>query len=248
MTLGYTTVLPTSLLAFLKLVRGFLMRYDMWLEEPLDILTKRFGTVEEDLHKLKHNCETLQLSLGRPLALMDNEFPDLWIAIEFLFASIKSIEVSEGMGDAFQALEKWLADFRLQYSENLKTCRIRLDELSGIKGRCDNVENLLQTHESRFQAIQPLLLSIRDLKTKLNDLQVKVDSIPSDTNTAPDPADPWMQNFAPLPDANIPRRAPCEHTAHSALGGTLQGVSRRSHGWSRPQELGCHGQTRQPEG
>jgi len=40
----------------------------------------------------------------------------------------------------------------------------------------------------------------------------------------------------------------CEHTAHSALGGTLQGVSRRSPGRSRLQELGRHGRTRQPEG
>jgi len=40
----------------------------------------------------------------------------------------------------------------------------------------------------------------------------------------------------------------CEHTAHSALKGTLQGVSRRSPGRSRPQELGRYGQTRQPEG
>jgi len=40
----------------------------------------------------------------------------------------------------------------------------------------------------------------------------------------------------------------CEHTAHSALKGTLQGVSRRSPGRSRPQELGRYGLTRQPYG
>ncbi|MFN9979198.1 MAG: hypothetical protein ACK53Y_04760 [bacterium] len=37
----------------------------------------------------------------------------------------------------------------------------------------------------------------------------------------------------------------CEHTA---LKGTLQGVSRRSPGRSRPQEPGRYGRTRQPEG
>jgi hypothetical protein len=40
----------------------------------------------------------------------------------------------------------------------------------------------------------------------------------------------------------------CEHTTHRALKGTLQGVSRRSPGWSRPQELGRYGLTRQPYG
>jgi len=40
----------------------------------------------------------------------------------------------------------------------------------------------------------------------------------------------------------------CEHTAHSTLKGTLQGVSRRSPGRSRPQERGRYGLTRQPYG
>jgi hypothetical protein len=47
----------------------------------------------------------------------------------------------------------------------------------------------------------------------------------------------------------------CEHTAHSALKGTLHGVSRKSPRRSRPQELGPYGlmrqpykRTRQPEG
>jgi len=40
----------------------------------------------------------------------------------------------------------------------------------------------------------------------------------------------------------------CEHTAHSTLKGTLQGVLRRSPGRSRPQELGHYGLTRQPYG
>jgi len=50
----------------------------------------------------------------------------------------------------------------------------------------------------------------------------------------------WESSFGPT--------ASCEHTAHSTLGGALQGVSRRSPGRSCPQELGRHGRMRQPEG
>jgi hypothetical protein len=40
----------------------------------------------------------------------------------------------------------------------------------------------------------------------------------------------------------------CEHTTHSALGGILQGVLRRSPRRSCPQEPSRHGRMRQPEG
>jgi hypothetical protein len=53
-----------------------------------------------------------------------------------------------------------------------------------------------------------------------------------------------MQSDVPM----RPETLACEHTAHSALGGTLQGVSRRSPGRSRPQELGRYGRTRQRYG
>jgi len=58
-----------------------------------------------------------------------------------------------------------------------------------------------------------------------------------------------------MPSLFLLRNRTCEHTAHSTLGGTLQGVSRRSPGLSRPQEIGRYGRThqhygrkRQPEG
>jgi hypothetical protein len=63
----------------------------------------------------------------------------------------------------------------------------------------------------------------------------------ADIFTKPLPEQPFMRN---LQHYYIEMRE-CEHTAHSALGGTLQGVSRRSPGRSRPQEPGRYGRTRQ---
>jgi hypothetical protein len=204
------SLLPTSLFTFLKHVRGFLIKYDKWLEEPLDILTLRFGTVEGDLHKLKLNCETLQLALGRPLSLNDNDFPDLWSAIEFLFASIKSTEASEGFLISLKQLAWQMDEIMLKCSA-----------WDNSSSRMDSIESLLKAHESllqrydstlkmyegRFQGIQPLLLSIRDLKAKLNELELNIERCNAPIPSSPNAPDPWMQSFVGGP-TSIPLSPP----------------------------------------
>jgi len=85
-----------SLLAFLQNVRSFLLRYDVWLQEPSELFSHCMDTVEGDLHRLKQHCDALQLSLGRPITLRDSEFPDVWSAIEFILSKEGS---SEDLGD-----------------------------------------------------------------------------------------------------------------------------------------------------
>jgi hypothetical protein len=78
------SLLPTPLFFFLKQLHRFLLKYDKWLTEPLEAIALRVATVEGDLHKLKRHCETLELAIGRPLALEGNAFPDVWSTLEFL--------------------------------------------------------------------------------------------------------------------------------------------------------------------
>lgn len=80
----FNSLLPTPLFLFLKHLCSFLMKYDQWLVEPLEVIALLVATVEGDLHKLKHHCETLELAIGRPLALEGNTFPDVWSALEFV--------------------------------------------------------------------------------------------------------------------------------------------------------------------
>jgi len=54
------------LLIILHNVRSFLLRYDQWLQEPLETLARWMDTVADDLHHLKPHCDGLQKSLGRP--------------------------------------------------------------------------------------------------------------------------------------------------------------------------------------
>jgi hypothetical protein len=127
--------------------------------------------------------------------------------------------------------------------------------------RAIGVETLLATHETRFNAIHPILQSTRDLKAKMLSMEQALASrMVTPTPSLTGSQDPWLQNFGTVPDGSLsglnvahpptlimPVNS-CEHTAHSALRGTLQGVSRRSPGRSRPQELGRYGRTRRPEG
>lgn len=102
------SLLPNSMYSFLCNLRLFLIKYDQWLVEPLDVLTLRFDTVESDLHKLKQLCDTLQLSIGRPLSLQDNDFPDLWSAVEFLSGTEKPAVEKPEMTKMLQQVQQVL--------------------------------------------------------------------------------------------------------------------------------------------
>lgn len=60
----------------------------------------------------------------------------------------------------------------------------------------------MKTHEARFTAIHPILLSIKDLKRQVGEIEVSIQQgLPKVPVTSPSP-DPWLQNFAPLPGSS----------------------------------------------
>jgi hypothetical protein len=180
-----TSLLPTPLFEFLKKLRSFLIKYDQWLVEPFDVMSLRFDTVEGDLHKLKHHCETLELAIGSPLSLQGSSFPDLWSAIEFASSLTTG---SESVGNLAQSVEelklsfKTLNDFPAKFSDFDK----KLMELG----------NLCATYDARFQRIHPILLSVRDLQSKFMALEASLASrqassmLPSAVSN-----DPWLHQF-----------------------------------------------------
>jgi hypothetical protein len=81
------SIMSSSLFAFLTKLRMLLVKFEDWLVEPLDTLAKRTRSVEDDLHTLKSHCSGLQSAVGHPVSIANQEFPDVWCAIEFLSSS-----------------------------------------------------------------------------------------------------------------------------------------------------------------
>ena len=185
-----TSILPTPLFTFMKLLRGFLVKYDQWLVEPFDVLTLRADTIEGDLHKLKQLCDTLQLSIGRSLSLEGNDFPDLWSALEFAVTSSNaSLEDLSGIQQTIQAIQASVT----QLDHVPKSC-------DNLKVRIGLVEKLLSTHESRFTTIHPILLSVKNLKQKFQEMEQRMAAhvIPPSPTRQAASNDPWLLQFGAI--------------------------------------------------
>jgi hypothetical protein len=153
-----SSFLPTPLFSFLKLLRGFLIKYNQWLVEPLDILTLRLETVEGDLQKLKHYCEALEFAIGRPLSIHGDEFPDLWSGLEFLaagtgFSPGQLVNLNQGLSAIQVDVGRLSALF---------------PKVAGIDTRLNDVKTLCDTYDARFTRIHSILVSVKDLKKRLD--------------------------------------------------------------------------------
>jgi hypothetical protein len=178
-----TSILPTPLFNFMKLLHSFLIKYDSWLVEPLDVLTLRADTIKGDLHKLKLNCDTLQLAIGRSLSLQGHDFPDIWSALEFVTTN------SFGPNVDLEGIQ-----------QNISTLQASLSRLSCLPGTCDelllkveSLEKLGAKHDSRFNTIHPILLAVKELTTNFHCLEWRVSSdhvIPPSPSQS-FPQDPW---------------------------------------------------------
>jgi hypothetical protein len=194
------------LFVFLKLLRGFLIKYESWLVEPLDVLTLRFDTIEGDLHKLKHHCESLQLAIGRPLTIDGDAFSDVWSALEYVTSSANSApETSNQVTQIILALQNEVS---------------RIAKVCGDAGMLhDTVKKLKQTcttFDARFTHIHPFLTAIKDLRVKIEKLDSAVATLSTTTanhlprqSSTPPVQDPWLASFAPIPGMSTsPPRAP----------------------------------------
>jgi hypothetical protein len=192
-----TSLLPAPLFDFLKKLRNFLIKYDQWLVEPLDVMTLRLDTVEGDLHKLKNHCETLELAIGRPLSLQGSSFPDLWSALEFVASISNGTDMKDGSANFTQTVAS-LQTMVNELSVLPSTCSTLSLKLADLNTSCN-------TFEARFQRIHPILLTVRDLQAKVLSLEMIISS----QRTAGNPntsvsLDPWLNQFSGGSNHTIP--------------------------------------------
>jgi len=197
-----TSLLPVSLFDFLKLLRGFLVKYETWLVEPLDVLTLRFDTVEGDLHKLKHHCEDLQLAIGRPITIEGDSFPDVWSALEYLSSfSNPSTGGVERLGQAITVLQNEYSGL----ANSIQTLTTAVTQLPSLVALVQDLKQTSVTYKARFNRIHPFLILIKELKSRIESIESYTASaagpLPAHTSV---PSDPWMANFAPDPGASTP--------------------------------------------
>jgi hypothetical protein len=189
------SLLPVSLLMFLRNVHGFLLRYDQWLQETLETLARRMETVADDLHRLKHHCDGLQKSLGRPLSLMGSDFPDVWAALEFLSTDPR---VPEDAGIFWQTLH----DLQQSVSGLIQAQGIQVEHKDCIEA----MESMLTTHATQFEAIHPFLIKITELGNKFMEWEAQQGHSSQ--------VDPWLAQFGNSGQKPIPIVTPMSSPTH----------------------------------
>jgi len=153
------SLLPGSLMQFLREIRLFLMDYERWLIEPHEITSNRLSLVEDDIHQIKNFCDGISGNLGRPISFQDMDFPDVWCAIEYigsLISSSNSVSEIQRLQASVTHLEKELP----RLLPVLEGWRDHVRSLADIKQSVNVLETAVATHTSRFTFIQPMLLQI----------------------------------------------------------------------------------------
>jgi len=153
------SLLPGSLMQFLREIRLFLMDYERWLIEPHEITSNRLSLVEDDIHQIKNFCDGISGNLGRPISFQDMDFPDVWCAIEYigsLVSSSNSVSEIQHWQASVTHLEKELP----RLLPVLEGWRDHVRSLADIKQSVNVLETAVATHTSRFTFIQPMLLQI----------------------------------------------------------------------------------------
>jgi hypothetical protein len=180
---------------FLHNVRGFLLRYDQWLQEPLETLARWMDTVADDLHHLKPHCDGLQKSLGRPLSLMGSDLPDVWAALEFLSTDPRAHE------DA-GIFRQTLHDLQQSVTGLIQAQGIQMEH----KDHIEAMESMLTTHATRFEAIHPFLIKITELGNKFMEWEAQRGRSLQ--------VDPWLAQFGSSGQKPIPIVTPMSSPTH----------------------------------
>jgi len=203
------SLLPGSLMQFLRDAREFLANYEQWLVEPHEVASSRLALVEDDIHQMKNFCDGISGNLGRPISFQDMDFPDAWCAIEYIGSMISS---STSMAE-MQRIKGSIDQMQQDFSRILPIADGWHDHTRAMEAVRTSVKTLeaeVSTHTSRFTFMQPILLQIGTITANLTVLTAKVDALqPSLTGSAPPVSDPWQRQFnstrshssvAPLPD------------------------------------------------
>jgi len=182
------SLLPATLLNFLRTLRALLMKFDQWAIEPHEIASSRLMVLEDDLHQLKHYTDSIHHSLGTPVTIQGTDFPDVWCALEFLSQSASGQDFGATVAHVQHSLFN-LAQQVGEVQNGFKSIQSLVHALPAAQEQLSQLAVQLHLHEKRFTLIQPLLLSIPKLSEDIAALK---------TTTCVS-TDPWTANFAPQP-------------------------------------------------
>jgi hypothetical protein len=196
------SLLPAGLSRFLNLLREFLTKYDTWLLQPHNIMARRAGRLEEDIHQLRFYCEGVNSKLGWSVCIQGVGFPDVWAAIEFVASSMPEDAVQSShstvLNDLLDKITGISGDFvalRLQL--------LRVEEKSRF------CEESVGKFDARFAFIHPILLSIKDLSNLMPRVLAWLEALEERSRSLREQStsDPWTNQFrqdsnrAPTPDS-----------------------------------------------
>jgi hypothetical protein len=192
-----TSLLSSPLMQFLRDVRSFLILYWQWLIEPHEIASNCLGAIEDDMHQLKKYCEALADNLGRPVNIIDMDFPDVWCALDYLGSLVSSLSSHTDLKDIQASLSRM--DSLIQHIQPMMTNLQDLNARFGLleqNNKC--VDDIVAQHKTRFRVIQLLLLQLPQHFTDFAALVTRVETLSSSLPTPPTPGldsapDPWIQ-------------------------------------------------------
>jgi hypothetical protein len=212
--------MSSSLFAFLTNLRMLLVKFEDWLVEPLDTLAKHTSSVEDNLHTLKSHCSGLQSAVGHPVSIANQEFPDVWCAIEFLSSSFNT-ELS--LEDVHKSLH--------ELAVNLDSLQVASTKLSQKFDTLHDLRPMLDKHEARFKAIHPVLTSVKDILQCLTSLEVQVGSGVTFVRRST-PSDPWLLHLGAVgavPDAHVNVIMPTSSPKADGSGDTVAWLTTLEH-------------------
>ncbi len=92
--------------------------------------------------------EEINLHVGQPLPILGLDFPDVWCAVEAL-ASVLQDQLSSSHDDKkMEDLSQTIANLQRSWAE-----------VTQLKHKISQVQDLTKTHETRFQFLHPILLA-----------------------------------------------------------------------------------------
>ena len=193
------TVLPPSLLEFLRNTHTFLANYSSWWEAPLLRVAEKIDLVQDDLSLLQSVCERLRCDIGKPVLIQGTDFPDIWCALEFIGSILLEKYDLPRMNRQLEDVSATLAGVQLRFNDAVK-----------MMEQVEELQSMVHQHQDRFDAIRPLLLQIKDLNGKY---QVIADQLARSEKTykapvlgRPSSGSMWLResesNSAIMPDSD----------------------------------------------
>jgi hypothetical protein len=115
---------------------------------------------------------------------MGSDFPNVWSALEFLAADPRANEDTTDFSQHLRELHQTVRDIEFNQVQQQATVQ-----------NIGALEATIGTHNTRFDAIHPILMKLTDLGNKFMEWEIRQ----SQRAAKEKPSDPWLQHLSPQP-------------------------------------------------